>query len=212
MENITKLIAGIGSLILLVVISLAIVSYASDVQTTVSTTGAFDTNFSYNNSAITIDAKNGITAIDVIKYNQTWLEFNSTTDKVTLTDNADLRFDTYNWTLSFWINSTNNSNNALPRLFEKAPHIIVLMGDPANGKHNKIGVELVNQTDSSVASEWWSDKNLTENKWVHVVIVSNATNHSIGNISFWFNGIENSTSMININGGVDIVRDTIGDN
>jgi len=186
MENITKLIAGIGSLILLVVISLAIVSYASDVQTTVSTTGAFDTNFSYNNSAITIDAKNGITAIDVIKYNQTWLEFDGE-GNITIEPTNSINVSG-NITISFWINFTKNGTDIMSKWLatnHQRSWAFDMNNEGGTSEATNITFRFANGSDSDSVTTIGI---MNDSKWHYIVGQWNGTQASI-----WVDGVLNNT-------------------
>lgn len=133
------------------------------------------------------------------------LDFNGTTDYVQIRDSKTLRSETNNtFSFAFWLYLDSYDNNVLPRILEKKSDYIAIMGNAANGKYRKLGMEVAASADNGNGnggiSEFWGSTSLQTGVWYHVVatfdgnLVGNEP--SVYQGKFYLNGVAETMDTI----------------
>lgn len=90
------------------------------------------------------------------------------TGVVTVPHNTDIDpVVTMKFTWSAWIYQYRQDENVLPRVIQKAPHYMALMGDQTNGRYRNLALEVQNAGAAQV--EYWGDDDTNVNQWLNVV-------------------------------------------
>lgn len=95
-------------------------------------------------------------------------------------DEPGLRLERRNaFTIALWLRLDRYDNNVLPRVWDKGPHYLCVMGDPANGQFRRLGLEVQNErgdgNENGGATEFWAQTRLDLRRWYHVVVVFNGS-------------------------------------
>lgn len=103
------------------------------------------------------------------------LSFDGTNGGVTVPDSPSLQVDRGNaFTVALWAYFRRIDNNVLPRLWEKSPHFLCVMGDPTNPEFGKVGLEVANSSgqgnNNGGASEFWGNTRLQMNTWYFIAV------------------------------------------
>ena len=133
--------------------------------------------------------------------------FDGVNDYINFTDKASLDIYQNSFTIAFWLNARNITNNVLPRIMEKDSSFIAIMGNPANARFSELALEMLNETGTNTIEIWSRDQSVTLNTWEHWALTYNGTGGQ------WYkNGVAN-TNMLQVSIGSDWMgteRDTSG--
>src|SRR5262249_41561862 len=102
--------------------------------------------------------------------------FDGASAYVRVPDIAGLHPESSNaFTVGFWLRLDSSSNNVLPRIWEKGPDYMAVMGDPANRLFRHVAIEVQNASGSGNAnrgaSEFWGSTALRTGVWYDIVAV-----------------------------------------
>jgi len=184
-----KIIIGIGSLIILFVITLFVISNLS-VLDTPSDIGATQTILADNGTTTTLAYTPSTWTSATVK-NQTWLSFDGVNDEIDLTDSINnnpsktcfsLGYGGGNHTFSIWLNSSetiNNPNNAIISNYQQGFYISHYNG--------KFFVAVTNGTSSSYkTNNVTSSVDINDSIWHLLTFTYN--NNSNGNMTIYIDG------------------------
>lgn len=98
------------------------------------------------------------------------------------------------FSVTFWLNATNLTNNLLPRIVEKRNTFVGIMGDTTSPRFSQLVINLTNLTGSN-SLELWSRANVSVNTWDFWAVTYNGSNGT------WYkNGVEVGALALNISG------------
>ena len=119
--------------------------------------------------------------------------FDGVDDYINVSTNPILDIYQGQFTISFWLNARNVSNNVLPRIMEKRSNFVAIMGDTTNARFSELALELSNLTGSNTLEIWSRGQNVTLNTWEMWTLTYNGTGGQ------WYkNGVAN-TNMLHLN-------------
>lgn len=131
---------------------------------------------------------------------------NGSNEIINTTQDTGLQIESGNFSVSVWLYSTNNSMNALPRIWEKGSMYMAMMGDPTNGKWQKLAIEFQNSTSAGTV-EYWSQTDIPINTWIHIVAI---WNNDTRNVTWYYNTVAENSSQIDVLGGITVQKSTSG--
>lgn len=145
--------------------------------------------------------------LSAVVNNQSALNFNGVNAYVNLTNNSALDVYQGQFTISFWLNTGNVTNNARPVILDDYNATVSIMGNSTNGRFMNLGMRLQNQTAANTA-DFWTNVNVSLNQWQNWAFVYNGSNGT------WYrNGSIVATAQVDTGGawsGVEL-NTTTGD-
>lgn len=113
--------------------------------------------------------------------------FNGTSSYGTITDNASVDIETENaFTWAGWVKFNSYDNNVLPRIWEKSPHYLCIMGDSGNARYRNFALEVVDSNDD--AHEYWGRTRVELDVWYHVAIIFDGSQTGGNQVTLQING------------------------
>jgi len=102
-------------------------------------------------------------------------------------DSTTLRPETGNkFSWVGWVKFASTNNNNLPRIWEKGPHYLSIMGDSGNGRYRQFALEVQNTTGlgnaNGGAAEFWGNTRVDVGEWYHIAVTFDgglASNHGL---------------------------------
>lgn len=115
-------------------------------------------------------------------------------------DTASLRIDMHNaFSVTSWVRFDRFDNNVLPRIWEKGPHYLCVMGNPQNRRFGTIGLEVQNSSfggnDNGGAAEFWGATKIRLGQWYFVAVTFDG-HRATDQAQIYVNGVPERMSTI----------------
>jgi hypothetical protein len=115
-------------------------------------------------------------------------------------DTPSLRIEEDNaFTVTAWVNFDRFDNNVLPRIWEKGPHYVCVMGNRSNRRFGTIGLEVQNSSFSGNAhggaAEFWGNTRIKPRQWYFIAVTFDG-NEPANQARIYINGAQERMSIV----------------